>query len=103
MGTESGLTAFPCKNYCEYCGRHINSYFDVDTSDSKYFFNCLTDGCICYEGDKCYFRQSYGEGSEYNGFIVRDLIHFGENHHANLDAFNFSFGCVTYENKYFYK
>ena len=70
---------------------------------SKYMFNCLKDsGCSCVMGNKCKFGQSYGEGSAYNGFLVKDIVHFGENFHADLDAFNFTFGCVTEEPHLFY-
>ena len=36
------------------------------------------------------------------GFLVKDQMHFGENHHPQLDAFNFTFGCVTAETNLFY-
>jgi Eukaryotic aspartyl protease len=50
----------------------------------------------------CSFQQSYGEGSSYSGFLVRDLVHFGEGYHPDLDAFNFTFGCATTETHLFY-
>ncbi len=33
---------------------------------------------------------------------MRDQVHFGENFHADLDAFNFTYGCVTTETNLFY-
>jgi len=93
----------PCKNYCNSCGKHINSYFDIDASTSKYIFECNRDsGCSCYNNNKCKFDQSYGEGSSYHGFIARDKIHFGESYHPNEDAFDFVFGCVVNENNLFF-
>jgi hypothetical protein len=33
---------------------------------------------------------------------VNDQIYFGENYHLDLDNFNFNFGCVKRETKFFY-
>jgi Eukaryotic aspartyl protease len=38
----------------------------------------------------------------YKGFLVKDMIHFGEQYHQDEDSFKFTFGCVTVENKLFY-
>eukprot|EP00347_Sterkiella_histriomuscorum_P001127 403373223 len=72
-------------------------------SDSKYIYQCNKDtGCSCFNNNKCKFDQSYGEGSSYHGFVVKDKIHFGENYHPNEDAFDFTFGCVVNENNLFF-
>jgi hypothetical protein len=79
IDTGSGIAAFPCKNYCTNCGStHINDYYEVDKSSTKYFYQCgLDSGCSCFdctilncitnnlfiESNKCKFEQSYGEGS----------------------------------------
>ena len=36
------------------------------------------------------------------GFLVKDKIHFGEHHHPNEDAFDFTFGCVSAETNLFF-
>ena len=101
--TGSGIAAIPCKNYCKHCGNHLNGYFDIDESQSKYIYNCNKDsGCDCHNGQFCRFSQSYGEGSSYHGFIAKDKLHFGEHHHIDEDAFNFTFGCVEDETNLFY-
>ena len=47
VDTGSGIACFPCKNYCQQCGSHINDYFEVDKSTSKYLYNCQKDSCTC--------------------------------------------------------
>lgn len=43
------------------------------------------------------------EGSSYSGFMVNDMVYFGDNYHENHDAFMFTFGCVSKETNLFYK
>lgn len=38
----------------------------------------------------------------YKGFLVKDIVHFGEQYHLGIDSFNFTFGCVTQETNLFY-
>ena len=99
VDTGSGVMAFPCQNHCQSCGTHINKYFDVDASTSKYVYQCDQSN---NNEEGCAFSQAYGEGSSYSGFLARDEMYFGEAYHASLDAFNFTFGCVTTETKLFY-
>jgi hypothetical protein len=33
---------------------------------------------------------------------VKDLVHFGEFYHPDLDGFNFTFGCATQETHLFF-
>lgn len=104
VDTGSGIAAMPCKGHCRSCGtNHINDYFAVDDSISKYIYQCKTDmGCTCTENGQCAFVQGYGEGSLYKGFIVKDTFHFGDAYHPGLDAFDFTFGCVEEETNLFY-
>ncbi|CDW82204.1 aspartic protease pm5 [Stylonychia lemnae] len=104
VDTGSGITAFPCENHCKpkSCGNHINKYFKVDDSQTKYVYQCTKDCETCFDGDKCDFSQSYGEGSTYNGFLVRDNIYFGDNYHSNEDSFPFTFSCVYEETNLFF-
>ena len=102
VDTGSGIAAFPCQNSCKTCGKHINEYFDLEKSSSEYIFNCKTDQCNCVENNLCDFSQSYGEGSSYQGYLVKDQVHFGETTHFSEDAFNYTFGCVTTETNLFF-
>lgn len=38
----------------------------------------------------------------YDGYIVKDLVYFGEGAHPNSDGFMYTFGCVKKETNYFY-
>lgn len=91
IDTGSGLTCFPCQNYCSFCGRHLNSYYPLDNSKTKTVLNCKTDNCGCILDDKCEFSIRYGEGSSYEGFWVIDDVYFGDNADAE-DKQRFRFG-----------
>ena len=41
--------------------------------------------------------MSYMDGSSLSGFMVRDLMYFGDQWHIGYDSFDFVFGCVSYE------
>ena len=77
VDTGSGIVAFPCKSHCKSCGNHLNPYYDLTQSSSKYIYNCNTDSCSCIENNMCHFLQGYSEGSSYSGFLVRDKFYFG--------------------------
>lgn len=81
----------------------MNRYLDLDQTNTKYIYQYNVDNsCTFYEGSKCTFTQQYGEGSMYKGFLVKDIVHFGEQYHLGLDSFNFTFGCVTLETNLLY-
>ena len=42
------------------------------------------------------------EGSSYEGFMVSDMVYFGDNYHVGHDGFDFSFGCVSRETNLFF-
>lgn len=110
IDTGSSIAAVPCNNYCttsylqkSSCGKHLNPYYDFDQSTEGYIYNCKSDqGCRCSDGSKCRFYQGYMEGSSYEGFMVKDQMYLGEGYHEGLDAFKFSFGCVSKETNLFY-
>lgn len=110
VDTGSNIAAVPCRNYCsvsvygkQSCGDHINQWYDIDRSTSKHFFDCQKEKkCRCTKDNRCLFGQSYLEGSSYEGFWVKDSMHFGEEFHPKLDAFNFTFGCISKETNLFY-
>ena len=102
----------PCANYCSArsgsqqssCGKHLNPWYDFDDSAFGFTFNCQEENqqyCQCTADSKCKFRQSYMEGSSYNGFMVEDKLYFGEEA-PDEDGIEFVFGCVSKETKLFF-
>ena len=104
IDTGSSLAAIPCKQFCsdKSCGDHINEHYDNEQSTSFYMYDCNSVKCVCTDGHKCRFYQGYAEGSLYDGYVVSDQLYFGENYHLYEDAFQYTFGCVKRETKYFY-
>ncbi|KAJ1441064.1 aspartic peptidase domain-containing protein [Ochromonadaceae sp. CCMP2298] len=89
MDTGSHHTAFPCVG-CK-CGRHMDPHFDPSKSSSSSVKQC---------GDrKCYFKQSYTEGSSWSAFRVQDKIWVGGPGIDDISArsLDFSFGCQESE------
>ena len=39
VDTGSGYTCFPCEGYCTHCGKHLNSYYEIDESKTKEILN----------------------------------------------------------------
>lgn len=52
VDTGSGLTCFPCENYCTHCGKHINSYYPLDQSTTKEILDCRNESCSCILDNK---------------------------------------------------
>lgn len=92
MDTGSHHTAFPCTG-CK-CGKHVRGgYFIGVWSFTTDFENCelyqmdphfnpqssSTSSIASFggEGKKCYFKQSYTEGSSWSAFKVRDKVWVG--------------------------
>lgn len=91
--TGSHHTAFPCVG-CK-CGKHMDPHFDPKKSNTSVIQKC--NG-----GNKCFFRQSYSEGSSWNAFKVKDLVWFGGQlvesiPQGNQWSINFEFGCQDSE------
>ena len=101
IDTGSGLTCFPCEGYCKHCGKHINSYYPLDNSNTKEILSCKDNPCGCVDDNKCKFSIRYGEGSSYTGFWVIDDVYFGTNY-TQYDKQRFQFGWVTNETNLFY-
>ena len=104
VDTGSSVAAIPCKEYCKAgkCGKHINNLYSTVESDSFSLYDCKTTDCRCAADNHCRFYQGYAEGSRYEGFVAKDVLHFGEEYHAGVDSFEYTFGCVHTETKYFY-
>lgn len=64
--------------------------------------NCKETSCICADENRCRFYQGYAEGSLYEGYVVSDQLHFGENFHGEADQFTYTFGCVKRETHFFF-
>ena len=95
VDTGSTLTGFPCKNYCENCGTHLNEYFALDDSKTKEFIS-KTSFSRCdekdKEDDKCYFEHHLKEKSSYKGFYVKDVMTLTENTNKNSNSNKVIFG-----------
>ena len=79
IDTGSGIMSFPCKEYCDHCGEHLNPYYPLNQSKTARILDCNSDsGCTCYNGTMCKFGQAYGEGSSYHGFWVEEDFYFGD-------------------------
>ena len=105
MDTGSSVAAIPCKEFCTgggSCGKHIHDHFSHAKSETFHLFSCTEVDCRCAEENKCRFYQGYAEGSRYEGYVARDKLYFGENFHYGVDMFDYTFGCVKTETKYFY-
>lgn len=110
VDTGSHYTAFPCKG-CNNCGEehHTDPYFDPALSQTFRPFTCRQCqlGATCKD-ERCYFSQSYTEGSSWEAYQVEDLVYLGGRDMLamadprNTDyAVNFMFGCQTSENGLF--
>ena len=65
-------------------------------------YSCESTDCPCTVENRCRFYQGYAEGSRYEGFLAKDALYFGENSRPGIDMFEYTFGCVQTETKYFY-
>lgn len=63
---------------------------------------CNEPHCNCNSEKRCSWSQSYGEGSSYSGFFAKDKVYFGDQFGDRDDDFEYTFGCVEKETKYFY-
>ena len=102
--TGSSVAAIPCEDYClkGKCGHHINDLYKPHMSENFSLFDCNKVDCKCADKNRCRFYQGYAEGSRYEGFVAKDSLYFGENFHYGVDMFNYTFGCIHTETKYFY-
>ena len=93
VDTGSHWTAFPCTG-CQ-CGRHMDSYFDPAKSSSASILPCGAKA-------KCFFSQSYSEGSSWKAFKVRDKFWVGGSLRGMVSGadrlgLDFVFGCQERE------
>jgi len=94
MDTGSHHTAFPCVG-CK-CGKHMDPHFDPKQSSTSKTKTCGG------KQDKCFFRQSYSEGSSWHAFKVVDRVYIGGEHFKDLSiranqSVDFEFGCQDSE------
>ena len=91
IDTGSHHTAFPCVG-CQ-CGRRTNPPFDPRKSNTSTIL-------MCPGRRRCYFSQSYSEGSSWTAFKVRDMLRPGGEivgSARGVGALNFEFGCQESE------
>ena len=102
--TGSSVAAIPCAEFCKSgkCGKHINSLYTSSKSESFQLYDCTKVDCKCATSNRCRFYQGYAEGSKYEGYVAKDALYFGESFHYGVDMFEYTFGCVHTETKYFY-
>jgi len=91
VDTGSHFTAFPCVG-CN-CGKHMDSYFDPVKSSTSKILQC---------GGKCFFSQSYSEGSSWRAFKTKDLVWVSGSKETMVKsakefAVEFTFGCQESE------
>jgi Xylanase inhibitor N-terminal len=82
VDTGSSTTTFPC-NDCGDCGRHIDSKFQRDKSDTAEVVQCHekvgANQCEqCDDAKRCSFSISFAEQSSLKGYFIRDYILFGD-------------------------
>ena len=104
LDTGSTITTAPCQPYCTKCGKHLNSYHNVE--DNSKIISCSDEMCryvksFCGKGNRCSFKTSYSEGSSLEGIYINELIRFGEDYNNQNGSFA-PIGCTTYENHLFY-
>jgi hypothetical protein len=92
VDTGSHWTAFPCAG-CQ-CGQHMDSYFNPAASISAQIPKCGSN--------KCYFSQSYSEGSSWKAYKVRDKVWVGgalaeQVSESDSLTVDFVFGCQERE------
>ena len=106
VDTGSSVAAIPCKEFCGKggkgkCGSHIHKLYESSKSKNFELFDCKKVDCKCDKDNRCRFYQGYAEGSRYEGYVAKDALYFGENFGED-DMFEYTFGCVHTETKYFY-
>ena len=104
LDTGSTITTSPCQPYCTKCGKHLNSYHNVN--DKSKIISCSDEKCkivksFCGAEDRCSFKTSYSEGSSINGIYIHELIRFGEDYFLNNGTFA-PIGCTTSETHLFF-
>lgn len=104
LDTGSALAAVPCEAFCtsNSCGQHLHSLYDHSQSQKSQLLNCKETLCQCTEHEYCRFYQGYTEGSEYEGYIIKDQFYLGEAFHPFEDDFLYTFGCIKRETNLFY-
>lgn len=58
IDTGSYLATVPCLPFCQDCGRHINSYYDMRQSNTSRLLDCKSEFCeggCSGSDDKCSF------------------------------------------------
>jgi hypothetical protein len=77
----------------------MDPHFDPNKSNTSIISHCNNNGGT---SNKCYFKQSYSEGSSWQAYKVRDTVWIGGKDissikNADTWSTNFDFGCLSSE------
>lgn len=98
LDTGSHHTAFPCVG-CS-CGKHMDPFFDPSASSTSRIKTCGI------ANRKCFFSQSYSEGSSWQAYRLNDKVFLGSEtldptiytpQYQKENSVDFDFGCQTLE------
>ena len=80
--TGSTILSVPCVG-CSSCGRHQHPAYDPTRSTTAAAMPCTFSYCSgCSSSGQCQYVQTYAEGSELKGFLVRDRVYLGDSRDA---------------------
>ncbi|KAF4746533.1 hypothetical protein FOZ63_004824, partial [Perkinsus olseni] len=104
VDTGSTLPGFTCEIPEAHVGTHIDPRFDMNKSSTAQWLSC--DECPSTirtqcRNEKCYYHQSYTEGSSIEGYWFKDYVSLDDHNELN-PAVMTKLGCHTSENKLFY-
>lgn len=111
VDTGSLATIFDCVG-CRRCNSHESSLFNPQLSFTfqRLELRSPHKGIRCYEDSSppsqsnlCRFRQSYLEGSRYQGYWASDTFGFSSMQGAPIMALKHTFGCATLETREFFR
>ena len=104
IDTGSSITTAPCQPFCQNCGKHLNSYYTVNNTDSV--VSCDSSQCSmvqsssCNKEKQCTFSISYSEGSSLSGIFINETIRIGDDFKAS-EGYYLPIGCTVRENNLF--
>ena len=105
IDTGSSITTSPCKPLCTNCGKHKNTYYDLQSITSILpcdSTECSTVSSHCNERSQCGFSITYTEGSELRGVYINEVIHFTPNTSSSTTTnIAIPIGCTTKETHLF--
>ena len=113
LDTGSSVMTSPC-NSCTKCGKHTNSYYEIDSSSKTLSKNSKKCGYLSniknfhekFSSKHCYFNLTYSEGSSISGYYTIQTVYFpnilSNNENLISKPFKIPIGCTTEEKKDFF-